>query len=721
MPELTIRQLIEIRDKQMKLREDISWRLGVIYIGVAIVTLFILAKIFYLQFWENEKWEAQAEVLQFKYEKTNPDRGDICAADGRILATSTAFYEIRMDLGSSSLADTTFTKNIAALSDSLAILFKNKSKNEYLEGFQTARKNKSMYHLVKKNVSYAELKKLREFPIFKLGQFKGGFIVIETKKRIRPFGMLASRTIGYIKNGVAVGIEGAFDNELKGNNNLTLMRKVGRNWVPVSEQNNYRSESGKDIITTIDINFQDFAHQTLKNQLKKHDADHGVVILMEVKTGDIKAIVNLKKNKKGQFNEAYNYAIGERTEPGSTFKLPSLMVALEDGYVDLKDSVNTGNGLIRYHKFLIRDTKIGGYGKISVKQAFEYSSNVGISRIIFQAYKGRPDKFVKRLYSMNLNEPLGIEIAGERSPLIKFPNSSGWSGISLPQMSIGYEILLTPLQTLNFFNAVANDGVMVKPKLVKAFRQYGKIIEVEKTEIINPSISSKETIKKAQLMLEGVVENGTAKNIRSSDFKIAGKTGTAQIAQGSGGYLDTANRKVYQASFVGYFPADNPKYSCIVLVKTKSNRTYYGSIVAAPVFKKIADKVYASSTEMQKEIDFGKSLSYPLNGIPFSKDGNRTDLDIVFNQLRIPIKGRQSVRSAWVVTSRHERFVEYQNRLVSRNKVPKVEGMALKDALYILESLGVNVIVKGRGIIKEQSVKPGTQIKKNQRITLYLG
>jgi len=552
----------------MKLREDISWRLGIIYLSVAIVTLFILFKIFYLQFWENEKWENQAEELQFRYEKTNPDRGDICAEDGRILATSTPFYEIRMDLGSASMVDTTFTNNIAALSDSLANIFNDKSAEQYLNEFQEARRDKSMYHLVKKNVSYSQLKRLKEFPIFELGQFKGGFIVIETKKRIRPFGMLASRTIGYVKNGVHVGIEGAFDNELKGNNNLTLMRKVGRNWVPVSEQNSYKSESGMDIITTIDINFQEFAHQALLNQLIKHEADHGVVVLMEVKTGDIKAIVNLKENDDGQFEEAYNYVIAERTEPGSTFKLPSLMVALEDGYVNLKDSVHTGNGIIKYHGFIIRDTKIGGYGKISVKQAFELSSNVGISRIIYQAYKDKPDKFVKRLYSMNLNDPLGVEVAGESAPLIKFPNSGGWSGISLPQMSIGYEILLTPLQTLNFFNAVANNGVMVKPRLVKAFRQYGKIIKVQNIEIINPSISSKETIKKAQLMLEGAVQNGTAKNIRSSNFKIAGKTGTAQIAHGSGGYRDTANRVTHQASFAGYFPADNPKYSCIVLVKT---------------------------------------------------------------------------------------------------------------------------------------------------------
>jgi cell division protein FtsI (penicillin-binding protein 3) len=704
----------------MDVRKDISWRLAIIYVLVAIVASIILVKILYLQFVNNEIYEEQVKQLQFKYEKTNPDRGDICADDGRILATSTSYYEIRMDLGSPSMLDTTFAKNIDALSDSLANLFGDKTKQEYLTAFNDAKARKSMYFLVRKNVNYAQLKKLKTFPIFRLGQYKGGLIVIETKKRIRPFGMLAARTVGYIKNGIAVGLEGSFDNELTGNDNIVLMRKVGHTWVPMSEQDTYQSQSGKDIITTIDINFQDFAHQTLLNQLVNFDADHGTVILMEVKSGEIKAIVNLKRNKNNEFEEAYNYAIGERTEPGSTFKLPSLMVALEDNYVDLDDSVNTGNGLIKYHDFLIRDSRIGGYGKLTVKQAFEHSSNVGISQIIYKAYKDKPEKFVKRLYSMNLNEPLGIEIAGESAPLIKFPNSSGWSGISLPQMSIGYEILLTPLQTLNFYNAVANNGVMVKPKLVKAIRQHGKIIEVEKTEILNPSICSKETIEKAHKMLEGVVEHGTAYNIKSANFKIAGKTGTAQIAHGSLGYRDTANRITHQASFAGYFPAGNPKYSCIVLIKTKSHRLYYGSTVAAPVFRKIADKVYATSTEMQKDISYGKSQSYPTNGVPYSKDGNRTDLDYVFNQFRIPVKGRNQVRSAWVVTKQHKKFVEYQNRLVKRKQVPKVVGMALKDALYILESLGLKVNVDGRGIIKKQSLKPGTSVKQNQKITLYL-
>lgn len=704
----------------MDVRKDISWRLASIYIIVALIAFGILVKIFSLQFINNEKYEKEAQDLQFKYQKTNPNRGDICADDGRILATSTSFYEIRMDLGSPSMADTTFSNNVEALSDSLAKLFGDKSKEEYLAGFNHARKAKSKYFLVQKNVNYSQLKKLKTLPIFKYGQYKGGLIVIETKKRIRPFGMLASRTVGYINNGIAVGLEGAFDNELKGNDNVVLMRKVGRTWVPVAELDNYKSHSGKDIITTIDINFQDFAQQALLNQLVNFDADHGTVILMEVKTGEIKAIVNLKRTEDNKFEELYNYAIGERTEPGSTFKLPSLMVALEDNYVDLNDSVNTGNGIIKYHGFIIRDSRVGGYGKLTVKQAFEHSSNVGISSIIYKAYKNQPDRFVKRLYSMNLSDPLGIEIAGERAPLIKFPNSAGWSGISLPQMAIGYEVLLTPLQTLNFYNAVANGGVMVKPKLVKAIRQHGKIIEVEKTEIINPSICSKETIEKAHEMLEGVVEHGTAHNIKSANFKIAGKTGTAQIAHGSSGYRDTANRITHQASFAGYFPADDPKYSCIVLIKTKSHRLYYGSSVAAPVFRKIADKVYATSTEMQKDISYGKSQSYPTKGLPYAKDGNRTDLDYVLNQLRIPVKGRNQVRSAWVVTKQHKKFVEYQNRLVKRKQVPKVVGMALKDALYILESLGIKVKVDGRGIIKKQSVKPGTTIKRNQKITLYL-
>ena len=705
----------------MDVKKDITIRLGVIYAGVVLAALVVIIRIFFLQFVQGDKWEKKLETYQYKAEQIKTNRGDICSDDGRILATSALFYEIRMDLGSRPLADTTFRNNVAALADSLANLFGDKTKEEYLSGLYRARQKGIKYYLIKKNVTYAELQRLKTFPIFKYGKYRGGLIVIENKKRIRPFGMLAARTIGYRMNdGRAVGMEAAYDEQLRGSDKIILKRKVGKYWVPVDIVDNLNYETGGDIITTININFQDFAHKALLAQLKRYEAEQGVVILMEVKTGNIKAIVNLRKNNKGEFAEDLNLAVAERTEPGSTFKLPSLMAALEDGYIDLDDSIETGRGRIKYHGFLIRDSHIGGYGKISVKQAFEKSSNVGISQIIYNAYKNQPKRFVNRLYSMNINEPTGIEIPGEQAPKIKYPGSSEWSGVTLPQMSIGYEVLLTPLQVLNFYNAVANNGVMVKPKLALAVRKHGKIIKYFDTEILNPSIASKETIEKAHIILEGVVRNGTAHDIYSNKYKIAGKTGTAQMVQLGFGYRDTSDRMLHQASFAGYFPADNPKYSCIVVIKTFGN-VYYGSALAAPVFRKIADKVYASSPEMQKEIDYKRNFVYPKNGIPYAKDGNRNDLDYVFNELRIPVKGRKSIKSVWVVTESQKRYVEYHNRFVKKNTVPKVEGMALKDALYILEKLGLKVIANGRGSVRRQSIPPGTSIRKNMTIKLSLG
>ena len=705
----------------MDVKKDISIRLAVVFTFAGAMAIIIILRIFFLQFVENDKWSKQLKKYQYKAEEIKTNRGDICSDDGRILATSALTYEIRMDLGSEPLRDTTFNNNVEALSDSLSKLFGDKTKEEYWQGLVRARQKKSKYYLIKNNVSYEDIDRLKKFPIFRYGKYRGGLIILEDKKRIRPFGMLAARTIGYYKEGRGVvGIEAAYDQQLRGSDKRILKRKVGRYWVPVDIVDNLKFETGGDILTTININFQDYAHQILLKQLKHYSAEQGVLILMEVKTGNIKAIVNLRKNDKDEFVEDLNLAIAERTEPGSTFKLPSLMSVLEDGYVNLNDSVNTRHGVTKYHNFQIRDSRVGGYGKITVKQAFEHSSNVGISKIIYKAYKNQPKKFVNRLYSMNLNEPTGIEIPGEISPVIKYPGSPGWSGISLPQISIGYEVLLTPLQTLNFYNAVANNGVMVKPKLVKAIRKHGKIVKVFNTEILNPSICSKETINKAHRLLEGVVLHGTAHNIYTSKYKIAGKTGTAQIAHGSFGYKDTADRIVHQASFAGYFPADYPKYSCIVVIKTKGH-VYYGSALAAPVFRKIADKVYAASPEMRKEIDYDKKIDLPLKGMPYAKDGNRNDLDFIFNELRIPVKGRNNVRSVWVVTKSNKRYIEYHNRFVRKNKVPKVEGMALKDALYILEKLGMKVQVSGRGIIRNQSVAPGTIIRKNMTIKLLLG
>lgn len=705
----------------MDVKKDIVFRLSTVYIIAAIIALTIVGRILQLQFIQNDKYEQAAEEVQYKTVISNPERGDICAYDGKVLATSQPFFEIRMDLASEALSPDTFNLYIGPLADSLSKIFPEKNREAHFSELMAARLRKERFYLVKQEVNYLQYKRLSQFPIFRLGQFKGGFIAIKKSKRILPYGELAARTIGSLTQGKYIGIEGYFNADLQGKESVKLLKKISQNWIPIATEESFQALSGKDIITTIDINYQDFAHHALLNQLKAYNADTGIVILMEVKTGEIKAIVNLMRSSRGGYIEGYNHAIGGAIEPGSTFKLASLMVALEDGYIHLNDSIQTGNGYVKIHGFSIREASGHGYGKLSVKQVLEKSSNVGTSMLIYNYYKNNPKKFVNRLYSMDLDKKLGIEVKGEPTPSIKYPGDPLWSGISLPQMAIGYELLLTPLQILNFYNAVANDGVMVKPRIIKAIREHGKIIQEFHTQIINPSICSKPTLQKAKQMLEGVVENGTAKNISDAPYKIAGKTGTAQVASGTSGYHDN-NAKVmaHFGSFAGYFPADDPKYSCIVVIKTNDSHHFYGNIIAAPVFREIADKVYASSPNMRKEINPDTNGELALKEVPYSKDGNIRDLDIVYNELRIPVKGRDKIRSAWIVTSELNKIIEYQNRMVYRNKVPMVVGMGLKDAVYLMESVGLKVVVKGRGIIKEQSIEAGTLVKKNQTVVLSL-
>jgi cell division protein FtsI (penicillin-binding protein 3) len=706
----------------MDVKKDIVFRLSTIYVIAAIIAFAIIIRIFVLQFVQNKEYEETEEKVQYKTEKTTPERGDICAWDGKILATSQPFYEIRMDLASEALKKDTFDRYAPALADSLSKLFPEKTREAHYSDLMAARLRKDRFYLIKKEVTHIEYNRLCTFPIFNKGQFKGGFIALKRSKRVLPYNELASRSIGSLKNDKYIGIEGYFNAELQGEERIKLLKKISQNWIPIAQDETFHALSGKDIITTIDINFQDFAHHALLEQLQNLNADTGIVILMEVKTGEIKAIVNLMRNSVGEYIEGYNHAIGSAIEPGSTFKLASLMVALEDGYIDLNDSIQTGNGYVKIHGFPIREASGHGYGKLSVQEVLEKSSNVGTSMLVYNYYKDNPKKFVNRLYSMELDKKVDIEIKGEPLPSIKYPGDPLWSGVSLPQMSIGYELLLTPLQMLNFYNTVANDGVMVKPRLIKAIREHGAIIKEYNTQIINPSICSKTTIEKAKLMLEGVVDHGTARNIKGAPYKIAGKTGTAQVASGSSGYDDNeGNVKAHFGSFAGYFPADNPQYSCIVVVKTKDKHNFYGNIVAAPVFRKIADKVYASSPNMRKEIPSSPESGLALKDVPYSKNGNIKDLDLIYNQLRIPVKGRDKVRSAWIVTREKEKMIEYQNRIIRRNQVPMVVGMGLKDAIYLLESVGLRVLVNGRGTIKEQSIEAGQQVRRNQTIVLKLG
>ena len=527
-------------------------------------------------------------------------------------------------------------------------------------------------------------------------------------------GAAAARTIGYDRPGYSVGLEGAYSEELAGIGGQRLMRKIaGGNWKPLSDENEIEPEDGSDLITTIDINIQDVAENALQLQLEKHRAHHGCAILMEVQTGEIKAIANLTVQENRSYAETYNYAIGSATEPGSTFKLASLICLLEDGHVDITDTVDIEGGIKKYYTETMKDSKTGVYNKITVAKAFELSSNVGISKLVNQYYQKDPEQMTDRLVAMGLNEPLGLEIKGEGKPRIPSPKDKSWSGISLPWMSIGYEVLQTPLQILSLYNAVANDGEMVRPKLVRAIKKHGKIVREFPTEVLNKQICSQKTIDKVKALLEGVVEHGTASNLKHANYKIAGKTGTAQISKDGNYQRD----KTYQASFVGYFPADKPRYTCIVVIDSPTSSVYYGNLVAGPIFKEISDKVYSTQVKMLEEVETDPQLVDHL--IPFSKVSEKQDLVNAFEKLEIKADIKDP-DAKWAIASADSNLVHVTEREVIENLVPRVVGMGAMDALFLLENAGMKVNMIGSGVVRQQSILPGTRATSGREIVIRL-
>lgn len=691
-----------------------------IYIFVAIFSVLILLKILYLQFIDDDRWREMAHNTRLKNVRITPHRGDIYATDMRLLASSVPYYEIRMDMKTPALTNAIFRRDIDSLALCLSRLFRDRSKAQYKQELINARRESNRYYCIKNKVNYLQLKELKDFPILRTGRYKGGLIINQQNLRNRPHRSMAARTIGYITkgtNGNVVGIEGAYDKYLAGVEGVKQMQKLSGNiWMPVDGAGQIEPKEGSSVVTTIDIDLQDVAEKALLTQMNQCGAHHGSVILMEVKTGEIKAIVNLTDTL-GTYIEDYNYAVGESTEPGSTFKVPAIIAALESGYIDVEDSVDTEEGIYQYYDYTIRDDNYdrGGHGVLTVKQVIELSSNIGMAKIITGAYKDRPERFVERLYSMNLNEKLNIEIKGEGIPVIRYPGQKGWSGVTLATMSYGYEVRLTPLQILTFYNAIANDGKMIKPKFAKEIRTNGKIEKTIQTEIINPSICSWSTLKKVKSMLEGVVKEGTASNLKTNYLTIAGKTGTTQLYNKRYGYK-MGSQVSYQASFVGYFPADAPKYSCIVVINSPSSSVYHGNRVAGPVFLEVANKVYATSLEIQKPVNAQKNKSLE---IPFSKSGYLADIKTVLKNLDINRKVDNS-HAEWVSTSKAEDCVELRGKKILENMVPNVVSMGLKDAVYILENMGLRVDVQGRGSVRGQSIMPGSRIIKGQTIRLEM-
>ncbi len=703
----------------MQIKRDIMWRVAVVYVFMVIIGFLIIGRIVQLQFFQGHMWREKAKANATRNITIEPNRGDICADDGRILASSVPYYTLRVDFKTDGLTEDIFYDGVDSLALCLSDLFKDKTKEEYQEDLVSGYKRGLRYYLLKRRVSYQELKEVKTFPVFRKGMYIGGLIVEQSNRRIKPYDLLAARTIGDLnESGNVVGLEGAYEKELKGVEGIVIKQRMANGaWRPIKNGEQVEPRDGLDVLTTIDVELQDVAQAALYEQLQKHGAQHGSVILMEVKTGNIKAIANLKRTSDNNYRESYNYAVGESTEPGSTFKLASMIVALEDNVVDLDDSIKTGNGVVKFYDSKLKDSKEGGYGTISVKQVFEYSSNVGIAKIIFENYKNRPRDFVDKLYDMGLDKPLGIEIKGEGKPSIHYPGSSTWSGLSLPWMSIGYEVQLTPLQILTLYNAIANNGVMVKPRFVKGLMYHGTLQKSFSPHIINPAICSKETLDKVRLMLEGVVENGTARNLKNSNYKIAGKTGTSQIAKGSSGY-GKRGKMSYQASFAGYFPAENPKYSCIVVVNSPSNSVYYGNLVAGPIFKDIADKVYSSNIDFHGPVNRLAAVR-KIKDVPYSKNGLRSELEELFSTLNYSVKSGEQT-SDWVTTASRDTCVSFTKRRVKRGVVPNVVQMGLKDALFLLENAGLKVRFKGRGSVKWQSVSPGTLIKPGSIIELRM-
>lgn len=701
----------------MNIKRSIVLRVRIAFIVVALFAGAILYRIVHLQFVEGEKWQAKSETINFQYRQVSATRGNIYAADGSLLATSLPFYRVVMD--PMVAKEDVFANGIDSLGLMLSAFYKDKSADSYRRMIKDARSGKKRYLIInREHIGYQDMQKMSKWPIFRNGRMAGGVIFEKVEKRYRPFNSLASRTVGFVnedKNGV--GIEYSYNEYLEGKNGKALFQRIaGGSWKPVFDAEDVKPDDGFDIMTTLDINIQDVAETALLRQLQAKDAAFGCVIVMEVETGHIKALINLQKNKNGAgYGENYNFAIGDQglTEPGSTFKLMSMMALLEEGKVNLTDSIDTGNGKFKFYDRYMNDSKEGGYGKITVKEAFEKSSNVAISRLVDQHFGYQPSKFMAYVQEANLHQPLSFQLKGEGIPYFKTPGQKNWYGTTLPWMSIGYEAKLTPLHTLTFYNAIANNGKMVKPMLVQAVARGNQIHERYKSEVISKSIASSKTVKKLQELLEGVVLYGTAKNIYTTEYRIAGKTGTAQKL------IDGRYTQRYYTSFAGYFPADNPKYSAIVVIDSPKGFAAYGGDVSAPVFKEIADRIYAQDLQLNKK---GASKTYLANStLPYIQAGKVDELQMLCNKFGISnhIIGETTV--GWVKSIPVNRSIHWKPTKTEAPVVPDVTGMSLRDALYVLENKGIKVVYQGKGRVKGQSISPGTPASNAYLINLVLG
>lgn len=664
-----------VEDKQ------ISYRIYLVAVSFFLIACAVTFKLTEIQWVQGDYYRKLAKERTVKNFVIPANKGNIYSADGSLLATSIPNYTIRFDAVAPK--DEDFDKNVKALSDSLSVML-GKPSSYYHSELRKAKADKNRYFLLARSLTYTEYLRIKSFPLFNLGTYKGGMITEQKTVREHPIGKIAERTIGYERitpSGIpdGKGIEWSFRKYLNGKDGKILKQKIAKGqWKPIRDINEVDPQDGYDVISTIDVYIQDIAHHALLKQLELYEADHGCVVVMETKTGNVKAISNLGRASDGSYYETVNYAVAESHEPGSTFKLVDLIALLDDNKVDTSKVYDTNGGIVTYYNRKVRDSHEGGYGKISLARGFEVSSNTVMVQAVYENYKDNPKEFVDRIDALGLNKPIGLPFEGEGIPYIPQPGDKKWSGISLPWMAYGYGVSVTPLQTLALYNAIANNGIMIKPKFVTEIKEWNKVIKKYNTEVINPRICSEETIKKVKAVLENVVKRGTASKLYSKDFSMAGKTGTAAANYG----VNSGADKYYISSFAGFFPVENPKYSCIVVVHkpNTSKNNYYGADVAGPVFKRIAQKIFTDAPSTNEIKNLNSRVS---------------KVEVAYQQ--------------------------YYDKAQSEKKtLPNLKGMAGMDAVALLENLKIKVKVIGVGKVKKQSILPGELLENVKIITLEL-
>ncbi|MCW3121772.1 MAG: Peptidoglycan glycosyltransferase [Flavipsychrobacter sp.] len=695
----------------MDIKKDIRFRVYIAFTCICVFGFAIIIKAALIQVKEGPRLKAMAKEMHTRFDTLLADRCNIYTEDGVLLSSSKPEFDVHIDF--SVIDSGLFAKNIDSLCLCMSQLFVTKTPDQYKEEFVRAYNEENRYYFLGRKLDYSQYEAIRSFPIFRKGKGLGGFIVDSREKRDNPYNMLAYRTIGVYRDSNISGLEATYNKDLVGENGRRVVQKsTGSVWVPI-EGSEVDPQNGKDVVTTLDIGVQDVAEHALMSILQKYECLYGTCIVMEVATGKVRTLVNLGRQTDGSYWEDFNYAMIP-TEPGSTFKMVTLLSLLNDKYINVNDLVDAQGGAIHFGNRTMKDSHLGLH-VMPIWKAYAESSNAAMAWLADKYYSNNPSKYIKHLTDLHLDLPTGIDLAGERRPVVTKPGSSSWSNTSLPWMATGYGVLISPLHTCMLYNAIANNGAMMKPYLVSSIKEYGKEVKTFQPTVIE-QVGDANVVAQLQKCMRAVVTEGTAKGIESPYYTMAGKTGTAQVADKGIRYTDG----VYQGSFVGFLPAENPKYTICVVIRTKPHSAaYYGGAIAAPVFRMVADKIF--SQNMGAWAGPLDSLSRNASGVIPAKAATARSYQVLLAALdkRTPM----SFDYMNIMTELHtdsNRHMSVQPAKLYRNVMPDVTGMGLRDAVYVLENNGLLVTVVGKGKVSVQSIAPGTRIAKGQTITLQL-